>query len=697
MSIATLGYFFAVIFSHSIFAQVFEVSDPKSLAQDYMTNSMPTPLYDQIEDELNREYQAIGEREARRLLQNRSLSIIGGLNSVGVSFKKPFLDFTYFVDRNLAPDLFDDKRWIVTDTMSVTIDASKIFGRLKNEGKIDLTEKNLNAFAGLVFKRSYTYVHFANSYEEGLMRDFEKLFFPFRYFSPTKLKSLSPNEFLIKEDSLSFNVGGLASAPLYSGITGMAGFLAKYQRMTRMEAFGHVVTEDEAELESGDQTKFHLSFEKTEAKSLGVGLGVQLEFLRLLKLTLLSYDFTYSFDKSLKLYLDFKNRDLDLIENESLVGKEIRAILRTQDPKINVLKDFVVSEEKRESQLKRSKYTILLKGGVREAKTQQVEIVKDNKIKRFFKHYFENIKYKEDLFSRLFSGFIYAVLNMDVGASKTSSETKRVTMEYEGEADLLALNESIDVGIEEKLSVTLTTIFKSNKTVGTFGEKYKERALFYLDRFSGVDPLASSMLKSDHLRGPLTLQGKYQLGRDGLMYLNRQSITSIYNHLEALCGEYPKSGFFNFRNLFDHCERSLQKVYLNYYTDLHHDKVTSDDVNYCQQQSKKYWWRPSKKRAFLKDCLANITYKENNRLSAIPLFTLKDFLDGVQSKSYSKVDYYNLFGVQNIFFYGSLEATTEDERFFTTHFHEGAFKGLGLIDHYMRLENMRFPASVVID
>ncbi len=95
--------------------------------------------------------------------------------------------------------------------------------------------------------------------------------------------------------------------------------------------------------------------------------------------------------------------------------------------------------------------------------------------------------------------------------------------------------------------------------------------------------------------------------------------------------------------------------------------------------------------------MANITYKENNRLSAIPLFTLKDFLDGVQSKSYSKVDYYNLFGVQNIFFYGSLEATTEDERFFTTHFHEGAFKGLGLIDHYMRLENMRFPASVVID
>ena len=67
MSITTLGYLFALVLSQSVFAQVFEVSDPKSLAQDYMTNSMPTPLYDQIEDELNREYQAIGEREARRM------------------------------------------------------------------------------------------------------------------------------------------------------------------------------------------------------------------------------------------------------------------------------------------------------------------------------------------------------------------------------------------------------------------------------------------------------------------------------------------------------------------------------------------------------------------------------------------------------------------------------------------------------
>lgn len=667
------------------------------LSSEFIQASGQTPLYDQIEQELNREYEAIGLREAARLLSNRSLSIIGGLNSVGVSFKRPFLDFTYYVDRNLAPDLFDDKRWIVTDTMSVTIDASKIFGRLKSEGKIELTEKNLNAFAGLVFKRSYTYVHFADSYEEGLMRDFEKLFFPFRYFSPEKIKTLNANEFLIKEDSLSYNIGGLASAPLYSGITGMAGFLAKYQRLTKTEVFGHTLTKEDEELAFEHRPALHLSFEKTESRSLGIGIGVQLEFLRLLKITLLSYDFTYNFDKSLKTYLDFKNKDLDLIVPESQISEEIRAMFRSQDPKIDILKPFLVSEEKRESILKRSKYTILLNGGIKEAKTSQVEIVNDGKVKRFFKHHFEHIKYKEDIWSRLFGGFINALIDVEVAANKISSETKRVSLEYEGESDLLNQNESIDVESEEKLSIAMTAIYRTVKTSGNSGEKYKEHALFYLDRFSGVDPLAVKMLKDDHLRGPLTLQGKYQIGRDGLMYLNRQGINDIFNHFNSLCQEFPETGFFNFRNFRDNCVRSLQKVYMSYYTDLRHDKVSGSGARYCFDKAKKYWWWPSKRRAAIKNCLSSITYKENNRLSEIPLMSLKELLDSIQSKSYSKVDYYNLFGVQNIFFYGSLDATTSDARIFSTHFHEGAFKGLGLIDHYMRLENMRFPASVVVD
>ena len=48
-------------------------------------------------------------------------------------------------------------------------------------------------------------------------------------------------------------------------------------------------------------------------------------------------------------------------------------------------------------------------------------------------------------------------------------------------------------------------------------------------------------------------------------------------------------------------------------------------------------------------------------------------------------------------FFGSFDAVTADGRAFTTSFHEGAFKGLGAVDHYMRVENLRAPSSVVLD
>ena len=76
---------------------------------------------------------------------------------------------------------------------------------------------------------------------------------------------------------------------------------------------------------------------------------------------------------------------------------------------------------------------------------------------------------------------------------------------------------------------------------------------------------------------------------------------------------------------------------------------------------------------------------------------MKNFANNIVNNSNSKVHYYNLFGVQNVFFHGDFSAMTKEGQSFTSSFHEGAFKGLGAVDNYMRLENLRAPASVVID
>ncbi len=646
-------------------------------------------LYQQIANEFHLEYENIGKREAAKVLAGNSVSITGGLNSIGFSYKKPFINFGVSVDRNLAPDLFDDKRWIVTDTFTVDIDASKILGSLRDSGAIDMTEENFAAFAGVVFKRKFTWIHYANSYNDGLMGDFHKLFMPFNALSFSNISKLSANEMIFKEDSISLKAGGLVSAPLYTGVTGMAGVLARFERLSRVEVV------------SLGNSNIQVSSEKTKVASVGASLAIQADFLKILKLTLLSYDFNYELQSSYKVYLNIPQMDLAEMDAQHPVAMELTQILKNREGDLDTLAPYIISEEKRISQTVSHKYNFLLLGAQKSSKTQQIEITKEGRVKTFFRHYYEKMKYTEDFVSRLFASLIYALTNSDVSATKLASDTKKVTIEYDAERNLLLAREDLDVGQKasgaQKLSMTFTSDFKTQKTKGFSGKKYRERAKFILERYSGVDPIALSMIDSEHLVAPYHIEGKYQVNIDGVRHLNALGVNTAFDYFDGLCDEYPKNGFINFRNLFDNCRKNLQNDYVDYMKDLTHDKVSSDEIDRCQRKSLKYIFFPSKRRTFIKNCLADINKLPETEWVNVPLWPLKNLSTNIVNNSYSKVHFYNLFGLSNVFFFGSFDAVTADGRSFTTSFHEGAFKGLGAVDHYMRMENLRAPSSVVVD
>lgn len=651
-------------------------------------------LYQQIYDELKLEYENIGRREAERALENSRWALTGGLNSVGFTYKRPFVDFSISVDRNLAPDLFDDKRWIVTDTFTVDIDASRVLGNLRDQEAIDMSAENYAAFAGIVFKRKFTWVHFANSYEDGLMRDFDKLFMPFRALSFAHINKISANEMIFREDSISFKAGGIVSAPIYTGVTGMAGVLAKFERLSKVE----VIADNGSD---PMKNSVHINFERSKIATAGASLAIQADFMKILKMTLLSYDFSYELESSYKIYLSLKQLELKEMTSENPVAKEIEVILRQKEADLKVLAPYIISEEKKIAQSISHKYNIFLLGGQKNSKTQQIEITKEGKVKTFFRHFYEKVKYTDDGLSRLFASFIYAIMNVDISANKLASDSKKIEIEYDSERNLLDEKEDLNIGEkgsnEQKLSMNFSSDFKTNKTKGSLGEKYRERAKFILERFSGVDPLAIGMIEREYLVAPFHITGRYQVNIDGIRHLNSQPVGVVLDHLSGLCDEYPKNKFINFRNLFDGCRRSLQNDYIDYYKDLSHDKVTSDVIDVCEKKARKYFFFPSKKRAFIKNCLSELTVKTEADWVEIPLWPLKNFASNIVNNSYSKVHYYNLFGVSNVFFFGTFDALTGDGRDFTTSFHEGAFKGLGAVDHYMRNENLRAPSSVVVD
>ena len=193
------------------------------------------------------------------------------------------------------------------------------------------------------------------------------------------------------------------------------------------------------------------------------------------------------------------------------------------------------------------------------------------------------------------------------------------------------------------------------------------------------------------------MTGEYQVNTEGIRYLNSLSTGEVFDYIDGLCNETPKTTFINFRNLFDNCRRSLEDDYIAYFKDLSHEKITVDAINTCESEASKNIFSEAKTRAYLKQCLSEMTFKDKADWTEIPLWPLKSFADNIVNNSNSKVHYYNLFGVQNVFFYGTFDAKTANGQDFTASFHEGAFKGLGAVDNYMRLENLRSPASVVVD
>lgn len=654
-------------------------------------------LYQQIANEFNLVYESIGKAKADGVLLENGPSVTGGLNSIGFSYKKPFANFSVSVDRNLAPDLFDDKRWIVTDNFIVDIDASKVIGSLREAGMINMSEQNFAAFTGIVFKRKFTWVHYAKSYEEGISTKFEKLFLPFYALKLSNVADLLTNEMVFKEDSISIKAGGVVTAPLYSGVTGSAGILAKFEKLDRIEVVSF-----------GD-SRLQISSEKSNISTVGFNLAAQADFLKILRLTLLSYDFSYELKSSYKIYLNINQLELSGHNAELPIAMEIAKILKNREGNLDILAPYIISEEKRNSQTIQHKYNFLLLGNQKSSKTQQIEIVKDGKVKNFFRHYYEKMRYTEDLLSRFFSSIVFALTNSDISATQLASDIKKVTIEYDSERNLLENRESINIqnefqdnsqnesSNEQKLSMTFKSDFKTKKTTGIRGKKYKERAVFILERFSGVDPIALDMIESGELKAPFHIEGNYQVNIDGIRYFNKQPVGQVFNHFDGLCNEYPKTSFLNFRNLFDHCRKSLQNDFIDYVKDLTHDKVSYDEISYCENKSKKYFLFPRKKRAYIKNCLSRVNLLTEGEWVNVPLWALKNLSNNIVGNSYSKVHFYNLFGVQNVFFYGSFDAVTSDGRAFKNNFHEGAFKGLGAVDYYMRAENLRAPSSVVLD
>lgn len=669
----------------SAFASAPQVQE--GLGQDWSEDS---PLFQEILKELQNSYEKIGKEQTDQLFNNNILISVGQYNNIGFSWKKPFATFSINVRRQVVPYLFDE-RWLVKDEFEISIDASTLISNLKEQGLLDINQTQYGAFAGVTFSRVYRYSHFANTYSEGLTKHFDKLFLAFTKFRRGALVTLDPYDIIEKEDYLSAQAGAVGNVPVlttgYASISAQAGALVRYSRI------GHVWAQAVAPDELSEPAeKIRISSEKTRSTEIGISAAVQADFLNLLRITLLSYDFSYKFLEAYKTNISFREQDLAHLTSDGEIGQEVNKVLRGGKGNVDVLAPFIVSEESRIDQMKKSRFLIFLLGNSKSAETQQIQVVKNGVKQTFFEHNFEKMRYVQNPLSRLLGAILKSLFKINPQVANLTSETKKVHIEYEDSRDLLKVKEILNVSNKEKLSLAFDTRLFAVKTTGWTGKKFRKFASRKLASYRGLDPAIAQKVADQELVGPMEIHHRILLDQKGVRNFHAIERDAFVSLATKVCddSDYVSEG----------CVDELSSKYDSYRAGLAKIPVDESMKSACGWKSEfdrggfRALFHARAKKVAL-DCIENLRKRSPDQMMAqIPVWKLKDFVLALYAVTDKKEHFDSLFGQSNVFLYGDFTAKTQNGLDFMTNFREGVFTGLGVVESQAYIGNSRNIASV---
>ncbi|MBH47312.1 MAG: hypothetical protein CME71_03985 [Halobacteriovorax sp.] len=647
-----------------------------------------TPLFDRIAAGFS-DYRLRAGDAAARVLAGNTLSAVGGLSGIGFSLVRDFGGFSINANRQLAPDLFDDDRWLIVDELTIMIDASDYLGGLRDDGVIDISETNLAAFAGIAFKRTYRLTHFANSYSEGLTKDYEKLIFPFKWFRPSHFQQLAPYEYLEKEDSLSVRAGGVVSAPIGGGLAVGAGVLASFERSAKL-TLQSLGPDDQA----GPLERLRISYTSEKSAAVAAQAKLQADFLGILKLTLFAYDFEYSLSSSQTWNLTLDDPSLHRLSEHSdpILEKGINAVVKLRTPNLDDLAPYIVSSETRKQETMKSRYAALIIGGKKEQATEHIQTVKNNVVRSFFKHNFLKQRQVQNILSRLVSELFSNFLKLPTLVNNAAIENKRISLEYEAVKNLIEDKEDLDL-IDPSERISLRIMHEA--TVSTKSSKMRDYFSSYLSYYSGADPAIVRLLDEGHLRPPYQFQTNFQVSQAGILNISKTSVEALHRIFDNICETKPKNKLYRFRSLFNFCKWKLQADLRRYLLEVFHQEIALSSYRDCSKVTK-WYMRASKKRALLESCMRSVSRRdENQALSIVPMWRLKDLLNEVVTQSKDRIDLYSLFGLSNVHAYGQVSASKEEGLPIRAMFKEGLWHGLGVVDAAKKENLRREPASVI--
>lgn len=611
-------------------------------------------LLGEIRRNLEASHVAIGEQETHQLdILNRQFNL-GTQNFSGFSWQKPFGVVQVYADRQVVPNLFGDN-WLIQDTFTFEVEATTFLEKLNDAGLASMSQLEIGAFAGITFKRVYTYYHYADSYLNGINADFSKLFLPFLKFNQNGVNNMGNDEIMKRDDNWSARVGGLITTPPLYNVSLSAGVLAEYAYQQSVSVQNNAPADLTAE-------KIRMSVKSKKAATIGATLSLQLDFFKLIQFSLLSYDLSYEYASGKEFTLGMSTPQLAHVQNDANEGPEFRKILAGFGDVKN-LEPYVVALNESSSSSLNSKLSVLIWGTLKKSKTEQIRTIKNQIVKVFYKNYSQSVKVVQNFLSRIFSAIVYKILKLPVGTKNAAIYDRTITLEYEATHPQASDPGVIRLDSSEQFSFVLTQSYEASRTDRWVDLKFKNDVIWFIDSFTALPKDYKAIVRSEQLRGPMKVESHIRIEKAGFDHLIKKSEDDVFFQIASVCGseraeEWAKKekrvGFLNRLQVGNEiCVKQIGKRFLGFKAD----------------------------------------YLQNALKPSIAKF--KDFLTSYYKESESQEALMAIFGAENTFVNGSIQATTSSGSAFFTSFSSGQFRGLGVIDNFKRNTGSRMPASII--
>ncbi len=609
-------------------------------------------LYDEIRRQLELSHQGIGQAQVGQIQTWNNTFNLGSQNYSGFSWQKPFGTASVNADRQITPPMTNDQ-WMILDSFTINIQATTFLEKLKEAGLVD-PGMDIAAFAGINFHRTYYYWHFANSYNEALASDYSKLFLPFMKFNKEGIETMGDGEIIRREDKWTAKAGGLITSPPLYNFSISGGILAQYD-------LKQMVSVQSSKAEDANSPRFRLGVTSSKSAMAGATTSVQLDFFNLLKVTLLEYDLSYTYTAGKSYALSLSQQQWQHVSQDPTENAEFKNIM-TGFGEVKALEPYVTLLDENKVEDLKQQGSVLLWGKLKKQKTESIHTIKDGVATVWFKNYSQSVRFVQNLWSRIFSTVLYAILKLPVGTKDAAIYSKEIEMEFKATHPQAAVNNIQRIESSEQFSFKLTQSYEASSTTRWTDKRYKNDVVWFIDEFTTLPKNLLDAVRSENLRGPMIVESKLLIEKAGFDYFVNRPISETFIQIANVCAS---------KKVADWADENKRNALLK--ANLTGNEKCVKDIGLLGI-------------AFLADYRANYLKPS--------LYKFKQFIAPYYKRSENLSSLIGLFGAENTFVNGKIFAATNIGSTFTQHFSNGQFRGLGVIDNYYRSTGSRMPASI---